>query len=415
VRDRVAVAGPARVKIDPGPAPGPVAGFRFAGVHGGLKTGGRRDTALVVADSPVPTAAVFTRNTAAAAPVVVARKHVADGLAQAVLINSGNANAATGSSGLKLAEWSCRELATRLGIKPGLVLPCSTGVIGVQLDRRRMARAISLATDALGPSRASACGRAMMTSDAFPKWASRSVRLPGGETATVAGLAKGAGMIHPGMATLLCVLVTDAPLSSGAARAVLAEAVASSFNSITVDGDTSTNDTVVLMASGLAGGEAIRSKKSAGYELLATAVGELTDELSRMVVRDGEGATRVVNVLVEGAPGDADAERAARAVATSTLVKAAFAGGDPNWGRIVCALGNSGVDVDFKRVAISVDDVALVKAGELLSEEARRRAARVMKNDTFTLAIRLGRGPGRARIVTSDLTEAYVRFNTAYS
>ena len=403
------------MKIDPGPAPGALRGFRFAGVHGGLKTGGRRDTALIVADSPVPTAAVFTSNSAAAAPVLVARENAANGVAQAVLITSGNANATTGVRGLKTAQWSCRELGKRLGIKPELVLPCSTGVIGVQLERRRMERAISLASDALGPRRAGACARAMMTSDAFPKWATRELQLPGGERVTVTGLAKGAGMIHPDMATMLCVLVTDAPLSSSAARSVLTDAVARSFNSISVDGDTSTNDTAVLMASGRAGGGEIRSRNSAGYDAGAAAVGELSDQLARLIVRDGEGATRVVDVLVEGATGSAEAERAARAVATSSLVKAALGGGDPNWGRIVCALGNSGGDIDFKRVAIALDDVALVKGGELLSEGARRRAARVMRHDAFTLAIRLGSGPGRALVVTSDLTEAYVRFNASYS
>ncbi len=400
------------MKIEPGPPPPPVRGFRFSGVHGGLKSRGRRDLALIVADRPAACAAAFTSNRAAAAPVIVARRHAACGRAQAVMINSGSANAGTGERGLRFAEWSCRELASRLGIDAELVLPCSTGVIGVELERVPFARAISLAVDGLSRKGAVAAARAMMTSDAFPKWAHRQIE---GSEAVVVGLAKGAGMIHPRLATMLAVVVTDARLSTAAARSILTAALPRSFNRITVDGDTSTNDTVVLLASGAAPGQPIDGPDSPGYAEAEGAVTEVMEELARLIVRDGEGATKVVDIIVEGAETDEDADRAARAVATSTLVKAALAGADPNWGRILCALGNAGVDFDQERLEIDVDDVALVREGKLVSDEARRMARKVMRRDSYPVRVRIGRGRGQATVLTSDLTEAYVRFNSSYT
>ena len=402
------------MKLDTAALPPLAKGFRYSGVHGGLKPRGRRDLALIVADRPVVCAAMFTQNRAAAAPVVVAREHIADGQAQAVLINSGNANAGTGDKGLRVAHWSCRELGSRLSVDPAMVLPCSTGVIGVQLDRTPFARAISLAVDGLSRKGFGAAARAIMTSDEFPKWAHRVVETGEG-SATVAAMAKGAGMIHPNMATMLAVVTTDARLGGKAARSVLAAAVAHSFNRISVDADTSTNDTVILMASGAAAGKPINGPAAEGYGPVAAAVTEVLDELARMIVRDGEGATKMVDVRVEGLADDSVAEQVARAVATSNLVKAAFAGADPNWGRIVAAIGNSGVDCALGSLAIDIDDVALVRSGDLVSEQARRTARKAMQADSFTLRIGLGRGSGTATVVTSDLTEAWVRFNSQYT
>ncbi len=402
------------MKLETGPLPPPVRGFRFAGVHGGLKPRGRRDLALVVADRPAVCAAVFTRNRAAAAPVLVGREHSAKGKAQAVVINSGNANAGTGEKGLRFARWSCRELGGRLSVEPGLVLPCSTGVIGVQLDRTPFARAISLAVDGLSRKGFGAAARAIMTSDAFPKWSHRVLDLDGSGV-TVAAMAKGAGMIHPDMATMLAVVTTDARLSVKAARSILNAAVANSFNRISVDADTSTNDTVILLASGSAAGQPITDSSSPAYGAVAGAVAEVLDELARMIVRDGEGATKIVDIRVEGLDSDADARKVAGAVATSNLVKAAFAGADPNWGRIVAAIGNSGIDCRLELLAIDVDDVVLVRSGELVSEQARRTARKAMHADAFTLRVGLGRGPGAATVVTSDLTEAWVNFNSKYT
>jgi len=402
------------MKIEAGPSVPVVRGFRFSGVHGGLKSRGRRDFALIVTDRPAVCASAFTRNSAVAAPVVVAREHAADGAAQAVMVNSGNANAGTGEKGLKFARWGCRELAARLSVAEQLVLPCSTGVIGVELERVPFARAISLGVDGLSRKGFPAAARAMMTSDAFPKWSSRMVKLGEGE-AVVAGMAKGAGMIHPNMATMLAVVVTDADLSLAAARSILDGALGRSFNRISVDGDTSTNDTVILLASGEASGGRVDDPRSPEYRAVDEAVNAVMDELARMIVRDGEGATKVVDVVVRGAADDDQAERLARSIANSTLVKCALAGADPNWGRIVMAAGNSGVDFDTAQLAIDLDDVSLVREGSLVSPQAERMARKVMRSDAFTLLVTVGKGEGSATMVTSDLTEEYVRFNSAYT
>jgi glutamate N-acetyltransferase/amino-acid N-acetyltransferase len=383
-------------------------------VHGGLKSRGRRDFALVVADKPAACAAAFTTNAAAAAPVIVAREHVVDGRVQVVMVNSGNANAGTGEKGLKFARWSCRELGNRLGVDAALVLPCSTGVIGVDLERVPFARAISLGVDGLSEKGFGAAARAIMASDAYPKWTHRTVRV-GDVELRIAGMAKGAGMIRPDMATMLSVLVTDAHISSHALSSILDHALPRSFNRISVDGDMSTNDTVVLMASGKGAGEPIKGSESAAYEAVRDGFTDAMDELSRMIVRDGEGATKVVDVVVNGTEDDASAARGARAVAESTLLKAALAGADPNWGRIVCALGYSGIDFDQDRLTIEVDDVCLVRSGSLVSERAVRMARKVMRRDAYVLRLTIGKGRGNATVVTSDLTEAYVRFNTGYS
>lgn len=402
------------MKLDPRPTPPPVRGFRFSGVHGGLKPRGKRDFALVVADRPVPCAAAFTSNSAAAAPVLVAREHTADGIAQAVMVNSGNANAGTGEKGLKFAQWACRELGTTLGIDPSLVVPCSTGVIGVDLDRIPFARAISLGVDGLSPKGFVPAARAIMTSDEFPKWTHRKIAFNGAKISVV-GMAKGAGMIRPNMATMISVIVTDAVTTQSALAAILRSALPLSFNRISVDGDMSTNDTVILMASGCAAGGEITDENSPGFAELAGAFTEVMDELSRMIVRDGEGATKMVDVVVNGAVDTDTAARAARAIAESLLVKTAFYGADPNWGRIVCALGYSDVEFDQNLVAIDVDDVSLVRNGSIVSDEAGRMARKVMRGDAFKLTVTLGRGEGTATVVTTDLGEAYVRFNSAYT
>ncbi len=402
------------MKIEIGPIPKPARGFRFSGVHGGLKARGRRDFAIVVADRPSVCAAVFTQNKAAAAPVVVARRNVADGRIQAVMINSGNANAGTGERGRKFTEWSCRELASRLSIDPGLILPCSTGVIGVVLERTPFARAVSLGVDGLSKNGFAAAARAIMTSDEFPKWSSRQVEIAGA-TVAVTAMAKGAGMIHPGMATMLCVIVTDADLSRDAAQAILNTAVAQSFNIASVDGDTSTNDAVVLLASAEAAGHCIETAGGADYDAVCTAVCAICDDLARMIVRDGEGATKLVDIFVEGLDDDARAGVVADSIVGSVLVKTAFAGADPNWGRLLAAAGNAGVDFDPDAFEVSFDEVQLVRDGMVASAEVRSMARKVMRGDAFAVRISLGSGPGRAHRITSDLTEHYVRFNSSYT
>ena len=348
------------MKLSVGPAPPLVRGFRFSGVHAGLKSRPRRDFALIVADRPAVCAAAFTRNRAAAAPVLVAREHAKSGEIQAIMVNSGSANAGTGEKGRKFAEWSCRELGARLSIDPSLVLPCSTGIIGVELDRVPFARAVSLGVDALSRKGFTAAARAIMTSDAFPKWAHRTVALNGAEI-HVAGIAKGAGMICPNMATMLSFVLTDARLGKNAVRAILDTALTATFNRISVDGDTSTNDTLVLLASGESGTPVIEAPGDPGYDAVAEAVRKVMDELSRMIVRDGEGAKHVVDIVVQGATDDGAAERIARSIAGSVLFRCAVAGADPNWGRILSAIGNSNVPVDPSALGFDMGDVALVR------------------------------------------------------
>jgi len=402
------------MKIEPTPSPSAVRGFRFSGIHGGIKKKGRRDFALIVADRPCAAAAVFTKNRCAAAPVIVGREHAADGRLQAVMINSGNANCATGEQGLHLARWSCGELAARLGIDQQLVLPCSTGVIGVPLEKRVMGRAIATGVDALGRRGFGAAARAIMTSDEFPKWAERRVQVDGIEV-HVAAMAKGAGMIEPNMATMLAFVLTDANLTPAVADAMLRAGVATSFNRISVDGDTSTNDTCVLLASGDVPGARIDGPSSPGYAALAAAVAEVLEETARMIVRDGEGATHMVDIVVEGAADDATADRVARRLCNSPLVRCALAGADPNWGRLVMALGNTDAAFDLGAIELDVADVALVRAGVVVSPEAMSAARRAMRSEAYCLRLRIGAGPGTATVITSDLTEGYVRFNSAYT
>jgi glutamate N-acetyltransferase/amino-acid N-acetyltransferase len=402
------------LKIEPSASPVQVRGFRFCGVHGGIKKKGRRDFALIVADRPCAAAAVFTRNRCAAAPVLVGRDHVAPGQLQAIMINSGNANCATGEQGLKLARWSCDELASRLGVDSKLVLPCSTGVIGVQLDHRVMAKAIALGVDSLSKKGFGAAARAIMTSDAFPKWAERKVRV-GEVEVQVTAMAKGAGMIEPHMATLLAFVLTDAKMSPAAAKAMLESGVATSFNRISVDGDTSTNDTCVLMASGEVAGVPVDGPDSVGYAEISQAVAEVLEETARMVVRDGEGATKMVDVVVRGAASDDEADRVARRIANSPLVRCALTGADPNWGRLVMALGNTDASFDLKALEVQIANVALVKGGVVISEDAVAAARKAMKLDAYDMVITLGEGPGTATVITSDLTPEYVHFNSAYT
>ena len=401
------------MKIDLPPLPPPVRGFRFSGVHGGLKKRGRRDFALIVADQPVVCAAVFTTNAAAAAPVIVAREHTKNHRIQIVMVNSGNANAATGKSGLAFAKWSCREVASRLGVSDDLVLPCSTGVIGVELDRQKFKQAVTRGVDGLGERGVEAAARAIMTSDEFPKWSHRVVEI-GGSEVTVTGIAKGAGMIHPNMATMLAFVMTDACLPHRAVAAITRDAVAQSFNRVSVDGDTSTNDTFAFLASEKSGPK-ITGPSSPGYDVLRGAVNGVMDDLSRMLVRDGEGATKMVDIIVTGASSNDAATRMARAVGTSTLVKCAFTGADPNWGRMVMALGNSGESFDPEKVCIRIESIEIVNGDRIASPEDLRKACRIMKQDAYTVAIRVGGGEGEAMIVTSDLTKDYVHFNSAYT
>jgi len=388
-----------------------VPGFRFAGVRAGFKLQGP-DVALIVADTPAVAAGVFTTNRAPAAPVRVARRRVARGRLSAVLVHAGNANACTGRDGVRTAEASTALVARLLGCPPAEVAPCATGRIGAQVDRPRLLRGVRAAVAALGPDGFPDAADAITTTDAFPKTAVRRLRL-GGRPVTVAALGKGGGMIAPDMATLLVFVVTDARIAAAAARGALRQAVTATLNAITVDGDTSTNDTVLLLAGGAAGNRLVTGGTSdqARFTRALTAV---LAEIARFVVLDGEGATRAVELVVRGASSTAGARRVARAIGESLLCKAAFHGGDPNWGRFIMAAGKAGVPLDAERIDVTIGGVPVARRGQPLAGALGRARARMRRRD-FTVELHLHQGTGEARMLASDLSVEYVRFNAEYT
>jgi len=388
-----------------------VKGFRFAGVAAGLrKEPGRKDLGVIVADRPVAAAGVFTTNRVKAAPVVVTQERIRRGRLQAVAANSGSANCFTGKAGLKLAQNSCAALAAGIGCGTELVVPCSTGVIGHLYDLEKYRAGIRDAVAALSPDALEDFARAIMTTDTHPKMASTRLKL-GGVEVTVAGCAKGAGMIEPKMATMLAFLVTDAAVGTAELKRTLARALPVSFNAITIDGDMSTNDTLLLMASGAAGGRALSGRE---LSTLGEAVTSISSALARELVRDGEGATKLVTIEVRGARSAADADRIARQIANSPLVKTAFFGCDPNFGRIVMAAGKAGIALDLERLEVRMAGIPIASHGALHTDALAAAAAR-MKDPEFALTIDLKLGKARASIVTCDFSYDYVKINAEYT
>ena len=389
-----------------------VPGYRFAGVACGLKESGNRDIALIVSDRPAVAVGAFTTNRVKAAPVVIGQERVQRGRVQAILVNSGNANAYTGRDGERVARQLTGLAAERLGVDERLVVPSSTGRIGVQLPPARMRRGVIAAVRALRPDGFLDALEGMMTTDAFAKFAVERVRLDG-RLVTVAGLAKGAGMIAPHMATLLVYVLTDARASRPALRRMLHAALPRSFNAIVVDGDMSTNDTILLLANGAAGNRTV-TPGTRGYAALADAVGRVMLGLARMIVKDGEGATKLIDIAVRGARTPRDAARVADAIARSPLCKTAFFGGDPYAGRIVCAAGYSGARFDPSKLDVFLDGVQIVRRGREVVRAVARRASRVAAAPEFTLTLDLHAGSGSALRMASDLSVDYVRFNSDY-
>lgn len=387
-------------------------GFKTAACSAGIKKSGKLDLALICADKPADCAGVFTTNKVVAAPVKLTESRVRQGLCQAVLVNSGNANACTGEQGLQNARRCGDLVAVGLDIAPQLVAVSSTGVIGAPLPMHCFEEHVPNLCRMLSHDQFDGVARAIMTTDAFPKTSSRSIHVAGREVRLL-GLAKGAGMIHPDMATMLAFVVTDALLADGLLDQTLRQAVNGSFNRITVDRDTSTNDMVLLLASGAAENPEIVAG-SPELALFSSALDEILLDLAKMIVRDGEGATKLVRIQIEGAASEQDALAAARSVATSSLVKTAFFGEDANWGRIIAAVGYSGVAVDPDQVRILFDDVVMVAKGLGLGAEQEALASAVLKRPEFTVTIDLGLGRGNAYYYTSDLTYDYVRINAAY-
>jgi len=389
-----------------------VAGFRFAATAAGLKKSGKPDMAMIVSDSPCTAVGVFTTNKVVAAPVILTRPRIAAGRCQAILVNAGNANACTGAAGLDDAR-RCGELAAAaLGIDEALVAVSSTGVIGHRLDVGKFEQAVPKLVQGLADDLAADVAQAIMTTDAFPKLVA-AYGNAGGKDYTLLAVAKGAGMIHPNMATMLAFVITDADLEPGFADAALRAAVDKSFNRITVDRDTSTNDMVLMLANGRAQTPAIAAGSAAAEEFFRLLDQVLLD-LAKMIVRDGEGATKLVRIVVQGAKDDADARQAALSVATSNLVKTALFGEDANWGRIIAAAGYSGAEVDPDRVEIFAGDVPLVKDGLGTGPELEAKATEVMRRDEFTITVDLHLGDGMSDYYTSDLTYDYVKINADY-
>jgi len=385
-------------------------GFRAAAVASGIKAEGL-DLALLVADRPSAAAGVFTRNRAQAAPVLVSREHLAAGQARAVVINAGCANAATGETGLRDARETARLVADAVECRPPEVVVASTGVIGVALPMGALRNGIPRAAAALAPDGGPIAARAIMTTDTRPKEV--VVEFPlGGQTARVGGMAKGAGMIAPNMATMLCVLTTDAGIASPLLASALREAVGESLNRITVDGDTSTNDMAVVLASGAVSAPPITGA-GRDYDALRDALTQATRDLAEKIVRDGEGASRFAEVRVEGAMSPGDADRIARTIAESPLVKTALHGGDPNWGRILAAVGRSGIAVDIDRVDIHLGPVWVAEGGRARAY-AESEAHHAVTQDPVRIRVDLHAGKASGWIWTCDLTRAYVDINAHY-
>jgi len=384
-------------------------GFRAAAVASGIKPE-RLDLALVVADRPSPAAGVFTANRVQAAPVQVSRGHLAGGRARAIVVNAGCANAATGEGGLRDARDMAGAVATALGCEAGEVVVASTGVIGVPLPMDRVRAGITRAAGALSVEAGPEAARAILTTDTRPKEVRVEVPL-GSTTAVIGAMAKGAGMIAPNLATLLAFFTTDAAVPPDLLRRALREAVGDSLNRITVDGDTSTNDCAFILASGARPGAAVA--EGGTFNAFRRGLVEASHRLAEMLIRDGEGVTKIAEVRVEGARSGGEADRVARTVAESPLVKTALHGGDPNWGRILAAVGRSGVDLEVDQVAIWIGDVWVAEAGHARAYE-EKDAAKAMQEDPVRFRIRLGEGGASGWMWTSDLSHGYVDINAHY-
>ena len=390
-------------------------GFRFAATACGLKKTGALDLAVIVSDVPASAAAVFTQNLVVAAPVLISKEHLraSKGRMRAVVVNAGNANCATGTAGHAASQRTVDEAARHLGCTPQELFVCSTGVIGVPLPLEKILRALPLVARFRRPSARSFAetSLAICTTDTRPKTAASSFKMCGKRVHLV-GCAKGAGMIHPHMATMLAFIATDAAIAPSLLQKTLKEITARTFNSISVDGDTSTNDTLLVLANGEAGAPSIKSGTSA-HRSFTAALEEVCRSLALQIVADGEGAQRVIEIEVRGAKTEAAAKRIAETIATSPLVKTAFAGGDPNWGRIFAAAGRSGIKFDTGLVDIKMAGIPVLRRGQPLDFNERAASIKLLA-DHVLIVVDLHAGKSSARYFTCDFTAEYVRINASY-
>ncbi|MDD5260712.1 MAG: bifunctional glutamate N-acetyltransferase/amino-acid acetyltransferase ArgJ [Methylacidiphilales bacterium] len=383
-------------------------GFVASGVAAGIKSDSKKDMALVVSECPAAVAATFTTNQVKAAPVKLSMEHVKRGKVRSVIFNSGNANACTGVRGIKDAKASSAETAKRLGCRRQEVLVCSTGRIGIPLPMPKITKGIGKLVKKLSHQGGRVAAKAIMTTDTYAKECAVKIMIDGREV-VIGGMAKGAGMIHPNMATMLCCVTTDAAVELKALRHALADAVEQSFNRISVDGDTSTNDTVILLSNGMAMAEPI-GRTHPEFSKFQEALNKVLSALARLIIEDGEGITKVVELAVQGANNDADARKAAEAIARSPLVKCSWCGNDPNWGRLMDVLGYSGVKLREELVDIYYNGLLAVKGG-LAAATPRARLKKVASKPSFALYIDLHLGKGSYWLLVNDLTEEYVSLN----
>ena len=390
-----------------------IAGVRFATAEAGIKYKNRTDVLLAAFDPGTTVAGVFTSSRCPSAPVDWCRQQLKSGLARGLLVNSGNANAFTGMKGKNTVEVSAGFAAKALGVAPGDIYLASTGVIGEPLDPQKFAAVTTDMAGRLGAGPWMDAAKAIMTTDTYPKVATATVEFDGVKV-SIAGIAKGSGMIAPAMATMLSFVFTDAPISSGVLQGLLQPLIDKSFNAVTVDSDTSTSDTCLVFATGKAQIDAINSNGDPRAAAFAEALGDVLHDLAMLVVRDGEGATKLVTVNVEGATSDASAARIARSIADSPLVKTAIAGEDANWGRVVMAVGKAGEPADRDRLRIAFGDIVVAESGERAEGYDEAAASAYMKNQELSLTVGLGLGAGRATVYTCDLTHGYIDINGSY-
>ena len=393
----------------------PVPGVRLGITMAGVRKANRRDLSVIALDEGSSVAGVFTKNRFCAAPVQICREHLAAGLGiRAILVNTGNANAGTGEDGLARARQSCEALAGLMGLQPAQILPFSTGVIMETLPVDRIIAGLPKAVEALRADAWAEAAEGIMTTDTLPKAASRQVQI-GGRTVTITGISKGAGMIRPNMATMLGYVATDAHIAPELLQGLVRDAADASFNRITIDGDTSTNDSFVLIATGQAGHAEITALDSAEGQALQAAVFAVAQQLAQAIVRDGEGATKFITVQIDGGQTEAECQLAAYAIAHSPLVKTAFFASDPNLGRILAAVGYAGIaDLDQTLIDLFLDDVHVVRQGGRHPDYREEDGQRVMKQPEITVRVNLHRGLAQTTVWTCDLSHDYVSINADY-
>lgn len=388
-------------------------GFLAAGIHSGIKPAPALDLAIVMSEREGPIAGVFTKNKVLAASVVLNQRQLKDKIGQAIIVNSGNANACTGSQGLADAKEVLNLTAKHLGIPKRTVYVGSTGVIGRALPMPALRNGIPQVIKKISRTGHIKAAEAIMTTDTQPKEIACQTK-NGGQIITIGGMAKGSGMIHPNMATMLAYLTTDAAITPHALQRALTLAVGKSFNCISVDGDSSTNDTVLCLANGLAGNSLI-TYDSPDWKAFRDLLQEACESLALHICRDGEGATKLVTIIVEGTKSHREAKQVGETIATSMLVKTALFGEDPNWGRIVAAVGRAGIPLNPKHIMVKFGKVTVVQGGQRVSTQADTQAQKVMRQKELAITVNLGNGPGFHRLWTTDLSYEYVKINADYT